>query len=96
MKNGLVVFILPNFQNFRKLGNSLQFDFNPTFEWCWDQSELIQINPNRECSHANYNSNQPGLNPINPGYELCENVLLRDPHIDFVSLRFMSMFFKSW
>ena len=49
------------FQNDQKLTNSLQPDLNPTFKWCWDQSELIRINPNRECSHANYNSNQFGL-----------------------------------
>ena len=58
MQNGLVVFILSNFSNDRRLTNSSQPDFNPTFEWCWAQSELIRINPNRECSHANNNSNQ--------------------------------------
>ena len=75
IKNRPVVFILPNFQNYRKLTNH----FNPTFEWCWDQSELIQINPNQECSHMNYNSNQPGLMRINPGKKLCVNGMNANP-----------------
>ena len=49
-KNKPVVFIVLNFQNYRKFAHSLQPDFNPTFEWCWDQSVLIRIKPNRECS----------------------------------------------